>query len=248
MQWQSEQFSEDVPLKFSMKTRFLYTEKGVVLADYRKGYPEEETLLQSGSGSMILSLLDGHRSATDIERFVAKQVRSSFHAGSVINYLEKLFKLGIVEQTPCKRRNYQVLVIPWYQVSPGHHQFVVLKRDDLRTWQWVAGGVDAEELPSEAAHRELLEETGLVAQEIHGLDSTFLLPGHWFRDLEPTEAVLEHHFLARVTSSQVLLSNEHSEFKLLNYRDALRQLTWDSNKSALQDAHRKLLGGDFAIL
>ena len=60
------------------------------------------------------------------------------------------------------RAPYQILVIP-YKVIQGDPLFCVFRRSDCGQWQFVAGGGEDNEMPIEAAKREIFEETGITA-------------------------------------------------------------------------------------
>jgi len=50
----------------------------------------------------------------------------------------------------------------------------------------------------------------------------------------------EFCFGIEMVDTEIRLSNEHSEFRWLPYRSALRQLRWDSNRTALWELDLRL--------
>ncbi len=83
-----------------------------------------------------------------------------------------------------------------------------MKEDRGELWQNVTGSVDEGEDFIEAAHRELLEETGLSG-ELEELDVQFKFKDRWERN------VLEKVFVAKVNGEQqVKISDEeHQDYK-----------------------------------
>ena len=100
-------------------------------------------------------------------------------------------------------------------------------------WSVPGGRVEPGELLQAAANRELLEETGTTA-EIAGLIDVF-------------ENIGEHgHFVmvdyaARWLSGEPRAGDDARDARFMSYDDALKALTWDKTRQAL-DASRAVLG------
>lgn len=140
------------------------------------------------------------------------------------------------------RRPFQVLVIPFHRRQAGP-EFAVLKRSDSGNWQFVAGGGEDAETPVQAAKREASEEIGITGEMIP-LDSLSTVPRDCFAAAISWESkvyvVPEHCFAVDVRSNNIVLSNEHTEFKWLAYDEACALLTWDSNRNALWELNERL--------
>lgn len=143
------------------------------------------------------------------------------------------------------RAPIQVLVI-LYKKKKDEILFCVGLRSSKNIWQFVAGGAEDKETPIEAAIRELSEETGINIKEedLIVLDSKTTIPVvnvtgtyTWGKDVF---VIPEYAFAVDATSFQIKLSNEHTEFKWLEYNKAMDILTYDSNKSALWELNEKL--------
>lgn len=142
------------------------------------------------------------------------------------------------------RAPYQVLVIP-YRRRAGGLEYAVLKRKDSGSWQFVAGGGEADEQPIEAAHREVREEIGLKAQSaLLALDSTTSIPKSRFHTAsawgDDVFIIPEHSFALDVGSSKLSLSKEHTELRWVPYVEARALLKWDSNRTALWELRERL--------
>jgi len=72
------------------------------------------------------------------------------------------------------RAPFQILAIP-YRTKPDL-QFAVLHRADHDQWQFIAGGGKDEEIPREAAVREISEEAGITAGNLIELVSMIYIP------------------------------------------------------------------------
>ncbi len=137
------------------------------------------------------------------------------------------------------RRPTQVLVYAVRQSEDGG-RYLLLHRIPARGafWQGVTGGAEwGEELP-DAALRELFEETGLRPVELRRIDCSyvFAMQDEWQGWYAPgTEEIEEHVFLAIISVEEpVISSEEHDDWRLCAYEEALAQLKWTENIKALR--------------
>ena len=144
------------------------------------------------------------------------------------------------------RAPFQILAIPFRKISSKEMEFCVFHCSDLNQWQFVAGGGENDETPTEAAAREISEETGIKTNNIIKLTSMAYIPAnviserhrkYWTKD---TYVIPEYHFAFECVSD-ITLSNEHIRCDWLSYEDTMARLTWDSNKTALYELHCRLL-------
>lgn len=141
------------------------------------------------------------------------------------------------------RAPFNVLVIP-YRRAGDSWQFAVLRRADPEMWQFVAGGGEDEEVPFDAASRELREELGINSHGVWiSLDSVASVPRSAFPGADWPDDVYvipEYCFAVDVGDNEVRLSSEHYAYEWLGYDDARVLLTWDSNKVALWELCERL--------
>jgi dihydroneopterin triphosphate diphosphatase len=144
------------------------------------------------------------------------------------------------------RAAFQVLVIPYRIDTDGQPRYLLFKRSDHNTWQWIAGGGEAGEQPEQAARRESFEEAGIPENGcLIRLDSLASIPAIHFADHHlwgsDVYVIPEYSFGIEVETEEVCLSGEHKECVWLDYETAHDRLKWDSNKTALWELHNRLL-------
>jgi dATP pyrophosphohydrolase len=147
-----------------------------------------------------------------------------------------------------KRAQFQVLVIPFFRDRDHSRlRYCVLKRADDGYWQWIAGGGEGDESPVEAARRETEEETGFRGQ-LYALSTKAYVPVDVFKDhvqWPPDLYVIPEYAFAMESPDLVaVMAYEHSEFKWVEYDEAVAMLHWQSNQVALWELARRLQRSD----
>jgi 8-oxo-dGTP pyrophosphatase MutT (NUDIX family) len=147
------------------------------------------------------------------------------------------------------RQPIQVLVYPVRRTAAGNWEYLLMRRIPSRGgfWQGVTGGVERDEDVTEAATRELIEETALVPSDLQIIDYSYSFPvEHRFQHLyhSGTETIMEHVFMARITAEQEpKLSEEHDQYRWCTFNEALCLLGWPGNIEALKKCNRILTSG-----
>ncbi|MCL2446822.1 MAG: NUDIX pyrophosphatase [Oscillospiraceae bacterium] len=144
------------------------------------------------------------------------------------------------------RLPYQVLVILYLQ-SENHIKYCIFERKSPRgQLQFVAGGGEDDETPLQAAMREVHEEAGINKAIFQQLTSVCYIPTNIFSQSqrqawgENVFVIPEHAFGAKVETENVSISDEHVAFNWVSYDEAMAQLAWDSNKTALYELNCRL--------
>jgi 8-oxo-dGTP pyrophosphatase MutT (NUDIX family) len=128
-------------------------------------------------------------------------------------------------------------------------EFLVLHRapERLGYWSIVAGGLEPNETPLEAAQRELLEETGLQAEEVRPLRvvlSYSLLddpPAIRARYAPGIETVTVHAFVVDAPVGwEPTLDAEHDVHRWCDLDAALELLVYDTAKDAVLAVAREV--------
>jgi dATP pyrophosphohydrolase len=142
------------------------------------------------------------------------------------------------------RAPFQVLVFPYRKVG-GVYEFALFKRADGAYWQGVAGGGIDEETPIEAAARETVEETGVLAGPVLlQLDTVSSIPVTCFEESHlwgaTTYVIPQHSFGARLGGGKIRLSPEHSEFGWFTFEQAMGKLKYEGDRTALWELNERL--------
>jgi dATP pyrophosphohydrolase len=139
-------------------------------------------------------------------------------------------------------------VVP-FRVGVDGYEFTSFRRTDDAAWQWIAGGGEDSETPAQAAVREAFEEAGVSeASSFYRLRTVDSVPVADFaaRALWPADTyVIPQHFFACDAGSLIpRLSAEHSEWRWVNYEDAVEFLRYDGNRTALVELSERLRRDD----
>lgn len=122
-------------------------------------------------------------------------------------------------------------------------EFLILKRNKNKIyehlWQGVAGKIEKDEKAWQTAIRELKEETGLDPSNIFIADHVSR-----FYETKGDRVNLVPVFGIEVNSKDVILSNEHVDFKWVHYADARSTLVWNGQKKGLEVVNDMILGND----
>jgi dihydroneopterin triphosphate diphosphatase len=105
------------------------------------------------------------------------------------------------------------------------------------------------ETPLAAAQREGWEEARIPLDATYmPLDTRCSIPVYHFHDHPlwgaQTYVIPEYSFAVDAGEQQIVLSPEHRESRWLHYEEAIRCLTFDSNKTALWELQQRLLRQD----
>jgi 8-oxo-dGTP pyrophosphatase MutT (NUDIX family) len=125
----------------------------------------------------------------------------------------------------------QVITYPVRRMPDGYWEYLLLQRTARRGgfWQGASGGVEDGESISEAAMRELMEETGLSPLSFQKIELvyTFHVGDKWRHLYAPDiHTITEHVFLACVSDkAEPRLSNEHERYKWCQYNEAYSLLS-----------------------
>lgn len=136
-----------------------------------------------------------------------------------------------------KRINVQAFI---FTLNPSF-KVLILKRTPERSgyWQPVCGGVEDNESLEEAALREVFEEAGISnIKSIIDLSYTFS-----YKETKNGELMdmQDYCFAVEVSNiTNIILSDEHEEFKWCSYDEALQYLKWEHNLIALEKLKNSL--------
>ncbi len=120
------------------------------------------------------------------------------------------------------------------RMNMGKVEFLLLKRASTekypKIWQMITGKIKENEKAFHTFLREVKEETNLDLNEVYVVPNV-----NSFYDFEKDEVILIPVFLALVDyNSKIIISSEHSKFKWVNKREALRRLAWQGQKESVK--------------
>ena len=122
----------------------------------------------------------------------------------------------------------------------------MLKRNEKKLyehlWQGVAGKIEKNEEAWQAAIRELKEETGLKPTKMFVADHV-----SQFYEKHGDRVNLVPVFGIEVDSLDVILSDEHIEFKWVNFKEAFETLVWNGQKKGIQTVYNMVSNNDERI-
>lgn len=111
------------------------------------------------------------------------------------------------------------------------------------SWEAVHGHIEAEEAPTDAAWREVKEETGLTPARLYNLSRA-----EWFYLHRADLVVVVPAFAAFVVDGAVALSAEHDAWQWLPIAEARARCAWPRIRRALDDVGVLLGKGEAGAL
>ena len=121
--------------------------------------------------------------------------------------------------------------------------FLLLKRAKTKMyehlWQGVAGKIEKGEKSWETAKRELLEETGLIPKKMFIADHVSK-----FYEAKDDRINFVPVFGIEVNTKEVVLSDEHCDYKWVTIEEALDLLVWTGQKQAIIIVNEMILCND----
>ena len=130
-----------------------------------------------------------------------------------------------------------------YRQTDDGLKFLLMKRNLNKIyenlWQGVAGKIEDGETAPEAAIRELKEETGLDPVNMFVADHVSR-----FYEVHEDRVNLVPVFGMEVDSDEVMLSEEHIDFKWVTIKEALNTLVWNGQKKGIRTVHDMVISDD----
>ncbi|ACI22052.1 MULTISPECIES: NUDIX hydrolase [Thermodesulfovibrio] len=125
-----------------------------------------------------------------------------------------------------------------YKIEDGNVKILLISTKDGKVWALPKGLVEKKEDPKETALREIKEETGVdvkIVDELGEVSYWFIMEGErYFKTVK--------YFLAEYTGGQVNPDWEVSSAQWFTIQEALKKLTYKSDKEILKKAMEKING------
>jgi len=108
-------------------------------------------------------------------------------------------------------------------------------RTEKDYWDFPKGHIEKEETEAKAMRREVFEETGIKDLEL--VPKFRKVIKYFFKWRRKTIFKMVVFYLGETKEKEVKISGEHMGYKWLEYKEALKQLTFDNAKEILKKAH-----------
>ena len=128
--------------------------------------------------------------------------------------------------------NSDLIELHVFRLENNELQFLLLKRSAKKIypglWQMVSGHIKKGETAVLTALRELKEETGLIPFRL------WVAPNvNSFYSPDDDSITMIPVFAAQVKNNDVLISDEHTEFKWVNSEEAKKLLAWEGQRKSI---------------
>ena len=138
-----------------------------------------------------------------------------------------------------KLNTKRVEVIVYRKIKSGY-RYLLLKRSEKGKypgiWQMVSGTIEEGEKIYKTALRELKEETQIEPEEMY----IFPKITEFYNFLDDDEISFAPIFLVKAKTADVVISDEHSEYKWMDFHKAYKMAHWVQWKENIQHAEKIL--------
>jgi 8-oxo-dGTP pyrophosphatase MutT (NUDIX family) len=135
-----------------------------------------------------------------------------------------------------------IFILVYSKTKKGIEYLILKRKLHWIGWEFPKGGIEKNENVIASAERELKEETGLHPRKI----KKFNIKGKYYYDKEyPDRPGFKGQtytlFVAEVKKGKVKLDKkEHSAYKWLGFKEALKKLRWTNQKKCLKVVNKWL--------
>jgi len=117
-------------------------------------------------------------------------------------------------------------------------EFLLIQGRTSKWWVFPKGHIEKGETIMDTARREVFEETGITdAEYVQGYFETISFTNH------KGNIKHVHHFLFQTKNGHVKLSEEHTDFKWLNFHEAHKLVDHENQKRILRKAYEVIQNG-----
>ena len=143
------------------------------------------------------------------------------------------------------RAPYNVLVLPYY-IYENNVEYCIFKRADMNIWQFIAGGGEDDEEPRTAAIRESLEEASISPNSNYRqlVSMGYVSVENFSEKVRQTwgekSVIPVFTFSVNLDKKDIVISDEHTEFKGCSYTKARDRLRFELDKTALYELNEEI--------
>jgi len=139
-----------------------------------------------------------------------------------------------------------IFVVVYSENKENKIEYLILKRNHhWKGWEFPKGGINPHEKMRTAVRREVREETGLVPLKIRKFDfSGRYMYKKRFADRTGIMGQTFSLYSAKVKKGKVRIDRkEHSEYKWLNFENAVKKVRFNNQKKSLRIVNNWLMKG-----
>ncbi len=129
-----------------------------------------------------------------------------------------------------------------YRKEKKENKFLLLKYPpegrEKDYWGLPKGHIEEGEPVKEAAFRELSEETGIERREIRVIPGFKEANKYYFKQKEETIFKIVIYFLAETKKETIKVSHEHTDFKWVNFDQAMKLIPYKNTREIVRKAKK----------
>lgn len=125
-----------------------------------------------------------------------------------------------------------------YRMENGDPKYLILQHERGH-WDFVKGNLEKNEKIRDTMIREAMEETGI--QDLKFYDDFEKKISYFYRRSGKTVYKEVVFGLAETQTEQVKISYEHVAYRWVNYKEALKTLSFENSIKTIKKAHKRIM-------
>lgn len=125
-----------------------------------------------------------------------------------------------------------------YRIEKGEPKYLILQHERGH-WDFVKGNLEKNEKIRDTMIRETIEETGI--QDLKFYDDFEKKISYFYRRSGKTVYKEVVFGLAETQTEQVKISYEHVAYRWVNYKEALKTLSFENSRKTIKKAHKRIM-------
>ncbi len=125
-----------------------------------------------------------------------------------------------------------------YRMENGDPKYLILQHERGH-WDFVKGNLEKNEKIRDTMIRETIEETGI--QDLKFYDDFEKKISYFYRRSGKTVYKEVVFGLAETQTEQVKISYEHVAYRWVNYKEALKTLSFENSIKTIKKAHKRIM-------
>jgi len=139
------------------------------------------------------------------------------------------------KQGMTKKYRQAIFILTYAKIKKGIEYLILKRKLHWQGWEFPKGAIKFFETKRCAVERELLEETGLIPIRIKNFDYS----GRYdYKKMLPDRSGIKGQtfslYAVEIKKAKVRLGVEHSDYKWVGFKKALKMLKWSNQKKSLE--------------